>query len=117
MSGPILYSTNVFLKLIIQQRYRQDIHYVWCSEYFDSKALSPYQPGALVPASSNPVDIYRELKRDVESRDRHSAKIAAQKLSFERLAIDWEWRGDITQREKEEIVYMVNIGTELRAQP
>ena len=40
MSGPLLYSTNTLLKFIIQQRFRGDIHWVWCSEVLDSKRVS-----------------------------------------------------------------------------
>jgi hypothetical protein len=108
MSGPVLYSTNVFLKLLIQERYRRDIHYVWCSESFDSRILSPYSSGALVAPSSNPADIYRELQRDVKGRDSHSAKIAAQKASLQNLAIAWATAGEITDEQKNEIMYMVS---------
>jgi hypothetical protein len=66
MSGPVLYSTNVFLKFHIQEQYRGDIHYVWCSENFDSRKLSAYSSGSLVPPSSNPADIYRQLQQDVK---------------------------------------------------
>jgi hypothetical protein len=87
MSTPILYSVNVYLKLLIQQRYRGDIHYAWCSEHFDSRTISPYSAGSLVAASSNPADIYRELQRDITARDTHSAKITAQKASLQSLAV------------------------------
>lgn len=108
MAGPLLYSTNVFLKQFLQERYRNDLHYVWCSEYFDSRKLGSYASGALVPPSSNPADIYRELKRDVEGRDLHSSKITAQKASFISLAITWEQNGEISSDERDEITYIVN---------
>jgi len=108
MTGPLLYSTNVFLKLYIQKRYRADIHFVWCGELFDSRTASRYSLGALVPASSNPADIYRELKRDVDSRDMHSAKINAQKASFKSLAIDWEANGEISASDKAEIITLID---------
>lgn len=108
MPGPLLYSTNVFLKQYLQERYRKDVHYVWCSESFDSRKLSSYSPGALTAPSSNPADIYRELKRDIEGRDMHSAKIAAQKASFIKLAIEWESKGEISVSDRDDIVYMVN---------
>jgi hypothetical protein len=106
MSSPVLYSTNVFLKFHIQQQYRGDIHYVWCSENFDSRTVAAYSPGALVPPSSNPADIYRSLIDDVKRADRHSAKIAAQRASFEKLAVAWLTAGEITASQKDEIIYM-----------
>lgn len=107
MSCPVLYSTNVFLKQHIQREYRGDIHYVWCSENFDSRTVAVYTSGSLVPPSSNPADIYRSLKDDVTRGDRHSAKIAAQRTSFEKLATTWLTAGEITAGQKDEIIYMV----------
>jgi|ERR1700761_230034 len=107
MSGLLLYSTNVFLKFHIQQQYRGDIHYVWCSENFDSRTVAAYSPGSLVPPSSNPADIYRSLLDDVKRADRHSAKIAAQKASFEKLASMWLTAGEINASQKDEIIYLV----------
>ena len=103
---PILYSSNVFLKLLIQERFFNDVHYVWCSEYFDSEKEYAYSTGALVGASSNPADIYRQLKRDVDSRDQHSLKIQEQRASFNARAIEKVEDGGITQQDKEDIIYM-----------
>ncbi len=108
MSGLLLYSTNVFLKFLIQKRYRSDVHYVWCSEYFNSKTAPKYSLGSQVPASSNPFDIYYELKRDVDNCDMHSAKINAQKASFKSLAIQWELNGEISSLDKADIITMVD---------
>ncbi len=99
----LMYSTNVFLKHYIQVNYFKDVHYVWCSEHFDSKSAAKYSIGSLVPASSNPADIYRELKRDVTSGDRHSSKIISQQASLKLLATKWENAGIITQDMKDEI--------------
>jgi hypothetical protein len=109
MSKHFLYSTNVFLKLLIYEKYRNDLHYVWCSEDFDSKKLAPYTTsGSLTPPSANPADIYRELERDVKGGDGHSAKITSQRASLMVLAVDWEQKGIITQAQKSEIVHMLN---------
>jgi hypothetical protein len=89
MSGPLLYSTNTFLKFVILQRFRKDIHWVWCSEIFDSKKLDSYSDRALIAPSSNPADIYRELQRDVAGKDSHSAKITAQKASLQASFLVW----------------------------
>jgi hypothetical protein len=107
----LLYSTNVFLKLLIQQRYNSDIHYVWFSDCFDSALLSRYSPSSLVAPSSNPADIYRELARAVKLSDRHCHKIHEQKVSLKTLAIDWEAAGEINSNDKEEIFYMIDNAT------
>lgn len=111
MGTVLLYSTNVFLKLLIQQIYRNDVHYVWCSEYFDSKKLSAYTSGVLVAASSNPADIYRDLQHAVQTHDNHNAKIISQKASFISLATTWESDGEISTTQKDDIIYMVTTAT------
>jgi hypothetical protein len=108
MARQLLYSTNVYLKFLIQQIYRGDVHYIWCSENCDSKTLSSYSPGALVAPSSNPADIYREIKRDVTNQDRHSAKINGQKATLSSLAVKWEQAGEITTVQKDDIIYLIN---------
>ena len=73
-SKRIYYSSNNWLSYHICQRYYGQRHYAWCSPYFD--AYSQLSSHNSVPASSNPRDIYRDLRRDVDAMDRHSIKIA-----------------------------------------
>ncbi len=108
MSGPVVYSTNPYLKYLIYREYRGDVHYVWCSENFDSRKLGSYTRDVLVPPSSNPADIYRQLLSEVERTDGHSPKIEEQKASLSKLAIEWTIRGEINETESAEIIYMVN---------
>ena len=107
MSAPVIYSTNVMLKYLIQEKFQNDVHYVWSSEYFDSNKRPAYSSGALVPPSSNPADIYRDLKNAVERGDSHNAKIIEQKAVLVRLATKWAQDGKISQAEKDEIIYWV----------
>lgn len=108
MPPPLLYSTNVFLKLLINERFRGDTHYVWCSEFFDSSSLYRYSVNSQVAPSSNPADIYRDLKLAVQKKDQHCYKINEQKVSLKNLAIAWEASGEITAEDKEEIIYRVD---------
>jgi hypothetical protein len=48
------------------------------------------------------------LKRDVEGKDKNSAKINAQKLTLTSLAIEWETAHKITTAQKDDILYLVN---------
>jgi hypothetical protein len=111
MSVPVLYSTNTFLKFHIQQRFRNDVHWVWCSEIFDSTKAAPLSANSLIAPSSSPADIYRELRRDVERRDSHSAKISAQRASLQALAIEWEARAEISSQDMQEIIYMATTAS------
>ena len=104
----ILYSTNVFLKFHIQQLYYNDLHYVWCSDNFDSAKVSAYSAGHLVPPSSNPADIYRQLKAETTKKDRHSSKILEQQNSIKNQAVRYHASGSITETAKEDIFFMVD---------
>jgi len=83
------------------------VNYVWCSECFDASSASKYTPASLIAPSSSPAEIYRELKRDVDGNDRHSAKITAQKATFTSLAVQWESAGEITPSQRDDIIYML----------
>ena len=96
------------MKFLINERYRGDIHHVWCSESFDSKTLGTYASGALVPPTSNPKDVYENLKKAVDNTDRHNTKITQQISGLAALAVKWETAGEITATQKDDIVYMVN---------
>jgi hypothetical protein len=114
MPRPLLYSTNVLLKYLIQKKYQNDVHYVWCSEHFDSSKGPAYAIEALIPPSSNPVDIYRALNRAVAGRDRHDAKIAEQKASLLSLAVKWEQEGSISAQARDDItVFVKTAGFEM----
>jgi hypothetical protein len=105
MPPPLLYSTNVALKFLIQERFRKNLHFAWCSEYFDAKHYPPYSIKSHVAPSANPYDIYRELKDAVARNDRHCSKINEQKVTFKNLALEWEAGGEISHAEKEEIIF------------
>src|SRR5262249_28760379 len=103
-----LYSTNVFLKYHIQVRFRGDIHYVWCCENFDSRVLARRAPGAGIPPSSNPAEIYEQLKGACSRGDLHDAKIEGQGAGIKARAVEWEKKGEITTPERDEIIYLVD---------
>ena len=104
MAKHLLYATVTLMKSRIQRDYRNDIHYVWCSEHFDSTKLSIYAPGSRTVRRADPITVYRELAEDVATGDLHSAKIASQRASLKKLAIEWAAGDEITKDQKEEIV-------------
>ncbi len=96
------------MKFRIQRDYRNDVHYVWCSEHFDSTKLDPYAPGFKTASSADPANIYKRLVEDIATKDLHSSKIARQKTTLKKLANDWANASEITQKQQEEIVYLVD---------
>ncbi|MGV7241535.1 hypothetical protein [Caballeronia sp. M23-90] len=117
MPGPLLYSTNPFLKLLIQEKYRKNVHYVWCSEAFDSTKHGTYTSIALVPPSSDPCAIYKQLRDEAGRGERHSSKIPQMKASLQGLAIAWRDANEITAEEAEEIIYMAETAGAIEWRP
>ncbi len=107
MPGHFLYSTNSYIKQLIQRQFRRDLHYVYCSEVFDARVHGVYSPYAELPPSSNPAEIYRDLRAACASKDRHNEKIASVKNSILRLASEWQERGEITASDEAEIAYIL----------
>jgi hypothetical protein len=106
-----LYSTNVWLKYQIQYRYRNDTHYVWCGETYDSRALGRYTPGASTPPTSNPAEIYDDLKQACSRSDLHNGKIKEQRAGLKARAVEWERNGEIITSDKDDIIYLVDNAT------
>jgi hypothetical protein len=103
----LLYSVNPRVKLLIQREFLGDVHYVWCSERFDSATASPYTRAGLVPPTSNPKQIYRDLKEACDRRDKHNDKIVSMRAGCLARAEAWLAAGDITANDRDEIVYLV----------
>lgn len=77
MSRPlVLYSTTTRSAFSVAQRYYREKHYVWCA---------PARPdlfGFTNPPSSDPIQIYRRFKADIQGGDQHSAAIAANRVGI-----------------------------------
>ncbi len=108
MPGHLLYSTNPFIKLIVQEKYRKDLHYIWCSESFDSNKQGSYSVASLVAASSNPASIYKELNLGCKKGEKHCDKITKIRASLKALAIDWFNKGEISFDDKEELILLAD---------
>ncbi len=108
MANPLLlYSTNTLMAYHINEKYYGDLHYVWCSAFFGASNIpSPYRPN---PPSSSPQEIYESLMRDVESGDRHSAKIKQNKAGLRHGANFKHRQGDINDAQRLEIFAKVRL--------
>ena len=108
MAGPLLYSTNPFIKLIVQEKYRGDFHYIWCSESFDSNKLPGYSIASLVASTSNPASIYKDLSQGCKKGEKHCSKIGEIRTSLKALAVDWHKKGEINDDDKEELILLAD---------
>lgn len=95
----LLYSVNTWLAYKIAEHYYGNIHYAWCSPYFNSARINP--------PSSNPLEIYTNLRKDVEGKDQHSSKIEQNKTGILKGASIKKSKGVITEAQEQEITDIV----------
>lgn len=108
MSSLLLYSTNPWITYEIVQKYRAGKYYVWCSEYYDPRTAAAATSAAMIAPSSSPKGIFDTLANDCHHEDSHSFLIQQYKKTFKRLAKSWYSKGEIDQKQMQEIIATVN---------
>ncbi len=105
----LLYSVNPLIKYNINEIYFNSNHYVWCSECFDASKQDAYNPRFRLGATSNPIDIYRDYYRAVNTHDAHNLKINSQRTELISLATRCHSLGKINNGTRDEIIsYLSN---------
>jgi hypothetical protein len=102
--GLLLFSVNPRIRLIAQEWFFGDVHHVWCSENYDSNVLSPYTFASLQGASSNPKDIYNDLRKAVETGDTHNARIVRVRAWYIQKASEEFQHGHFTAEQRDELI-------------
>ena len=105
---PILYSTMTFLAYNINVQHYGGLHYAWCTPYFGSDYNSPI---FTVPPSSSPLQIYMDLKREVDGGDLHGTLIKVKRLGIRRGADAMFKRGKITVDQRDDIRAICQLAT------
>jgi len=105
MDPTFLYSTNVWLKHHVVERFLNDQHRLWCSETFGGSGSGSFH-GTHAP-SSTPREIFVDLEKAVLGKDRGSLKIKQQRAMLRALAIDLHGKGIISEDVKDEIHFLV----------
>lgn len=82
MSPLLLYSTQSYLSFHINQRFYREEHFVWCAPVYEP----PGGLGYIVPPTSCPRDIAKDLLNAVILSDRHNKKIEALRTGIRRGA-------------------------------
>jgi hypothetical protein len=98
----VLCSTITKLAYVIGQRFYREKHFVWCAPLHSKDVHLPPNP-----PSSDPIVIYSTLLKDVKGNDKHSAKIAENKIGLLRGAEIKEREGVITLRQMDLIAAMI----------
>ncbi|WP_131800122.1 hypothetical protein [Methylobacterium indicum] len=111
MSDPILYSTNPYFAIEVAKRYRKNTFHAWVSDVFSSNQQSGHAPSSGIAASSDPMTIYHQLFKAVDTEDSHDTKIKSYKRTFSRLADIWHDDGSISKEDRDEIKGQCKIQT------
>jgi hypothetical protein len=108
MPSPFLYSTNPWIKFDIYQRYRGERHWVWCSDFYDARKYYLHRGAGRMPPSSNPAEIYENLKASVDRPDFHCPTIVRVQLSLKERALEWVKDGSLTHIDAQDIIYQLD---------
>jgi hypothetical protein len=90
---------------MIAERFYRRHHYVWCTPHFD-----PRQRGrdSAVPPTSSPFEMYRTLFEETSRGERHSSKIAQNRVGIVHGANAKLLSRVITDQQREQITAVVN---------
>lgn len=108
MANGLLYSVNPVVKLMIQEEFRGDLHFVWCSQEFDPAKAPRFSRIGLTASSSSPAEIYAELLKYSRKPDDHCSKVIELKASMKARAIQWCTDGEISKTQEEDIVALLD---------
>ncbi|MYM68677.1 hypothetical protein GTP45_17820 [Pseudoduganella sp. FT55W] len=111
----IYYSCSTWLSYYVCERYYGSNHYAWCSPFFD--AFSSLSPCNSVPPSSNPRDIYWNLKREIDAGDLHSKKVRDIRRGILKGAAFKRKDGTISDDEYLEIIDIVTTSQLVKFSP
>jgi hypothetical protein len=108
MPGPFLFSAMPYMKFYIYRTYRNDIHYVWCSEVYDHSSTLVPRTSLPSPPSSDPADICRQVRHAIDRRDRHDHRLTGWKTILITRVAAWEADGSLDPADAQELVFMLN---------
>lgn len=101
----IYYSCSTWIAYEISQYFYGEIHYAWCTPYFDPPSrLNPYNS---VPPSSNPRAFYWGLMKDVDALDLHSSRVDNVRAGIQRGAFSRLNEGMIGTSQYREILKLI----------
>lgn len=106
MKSPIiLWSVNTELAWIINVKYYNDVHWVWCTPDFGSSVST----GNLLnnPPSAQALKIYRALDEAAKGSDRHSPAISGNRMGLRRGVESKYAEGIIGESQRDDINYII----------
>jgi hypothetical protein len=105
----LLYSTNPYVKYLIQREYYNDRHWIWCSAHFNGQTIVRPVSGYLQAPSSDPAALFSQLTRECKAGERHSAKVKELKGSISERAIRDADSGKIHPDARDDILGLMGL--------
>ena len=108
--GLCFYSTNPWIKWHIHKEWRDDIHFVWCSPVFDPDQLAAEDRGSLIPRTSSPAAIYRDVEVAVSGRtfDKHNPNIKRWRASLKSRVEQWRRAGELAEQDANDLIAILD---------
>jgi hypothetical protein len=106
------FSTNPWIKWYICNRWRGDLHFVWCCDVFDPRTVGADHHGSLIPPTSSSCAIYKDLANAIRpgAADRHNPKIVTQRASIAARTEQWRLNGEISDGVAIDILGIIQSG-------
>src|SRR5713101_7004028 len=106
MPGCLLYSVMPYMKYYIYTNFLGDFHYVWCSEVYDHQC--GIRPSGMIasPPSSNPAEIYMQLRQASHRTDKGDLRIQNWRSGLLSYVPGWQTTRRINANESAEITYL-----------
>ncbi|MGI0014266.1 MAG: hypothetical protein ACREBU_12625 [Nitrososphaera sp.] len=106
ITHPVLYSTMTAVAFNVNMKYYGGLHYMWCTPYFGCDFESPH---FTVPPSSSPLEIYKQIAKEIEGADLHNSKIKLNRMGIRKGAETMMKRGKISPDACSEIIAISKI--------
>lgn len=113
----LYFSTNTKISFILNEKFYNQRHFVWCAPVFDPRKENSYDTASLLGPTSSPCEIYETLKSEVSRSDRHSVKIDQNKIGLKKGAASKLEEEVITEQEFARITYYIDNATNLDFTP
>jgi hypothetical protein len=110
MPSLFLFSAMPHMKFYINRTYRNDVHYVWCSESYDHASSLVPRVALPSPPTSDPAAICRQVKQAVANKDRNDHRLIAWRTMLLGHVAAWETDGSLAPADAQDLVFILSSG-------
>jgi hypothetical protein len=108
----LLFSTQTIIEKEINESFYGNKHYMWASTHLNMLDVNP-----LHPPSSNPLELFKGLAREVKRPDRIYTEIRKKRVGMTRGAMRQYADGNISATQRDEIINLVKKADRMHFEP